>query len=201
VAELAGQLVDHRQHEDQVRREQPQVPPGGVVVVHGDLHHQAVQRQRPRVVGDDQRAAVLRDVLDALHLDTEVLLVHRPQQGHEHLVGEFGVETEVVDLVVTGEPLAQERETARDPAFQAAAVLYLGGPLGRLLLLPCHSYIIRAGRPSGEGLDLPGFTNVPDDRTVALAPAPRTPPARWALHGASARPVVVERNDLGIRHR
>ena len=59
------------------------------------------------MVGDHQGGAVRRYVLDPLHLDPEVLLVHRPQQRHQDLVGELLVVTEVVDVVVPGEAAAQ----------------------------------------------------------------------------------------------
>ena len=162
-----------------------------MVVVDGDLHHQAVQRQRPGVVGDDQRPALGRDVLDALHLDAEVLLVERADQGHQYLVGEFGVVTEVVDLVVARQPPAQEGQTAGDAPLQTTALLRL---LGRLFLTR-HGNIIPRYGPAGQGLDLTYHHG------LALAPAARAPAARRALHRTPARPVVVERNDLGVRHR
>ena len=81
-AGLAGQLADERQLEDQVGAEQPQVRRPGVVV-HGDLGHQRVERDRAGVVGHDQRAALGRDVLDAADLDPEPLLGERPQQRQQ----------------------------------------------------------------------------------------------------------------------
>jgi hypothetical protein len=66
------------QLEDQVGAERAQVATG--VVVDGDPGHQPVQGHRARVVGDDQRAAVRREVLDAPDLDPEPLLRDRPER-------------------------------------------------------------------------------------------------------------------------
>ncbi|SCE58027.1 hypothetical protein GA0115252_17026 [Streptomyces sp. DfronAA-171] len=80
-----------------------------------DLEHEPVERQRPRVVRDEQRGPVGRHVLQALHLDTEVLLVQGPQRLQEHALGQLGVVPEVVDLVRAREPPPQEGEPAREP--------------------------------------------------------------------------------------
>ncbi|KUH36454.1 hypothetical protein ATE80_23580 [Streptomyces kanasensis] len=177
---LAGQLADDRQHEHQVRGEEPQVPVGRVVVVDGDLHHQPVQRERARVVRHDQGAALGRDVLDAEHLHPEVLLVQGPQQRHEHLVGELLVVPELVDLVLAGEAAPQEGQAARDAPLPRA----VGGPFGRRRRGVGGS---RRRRARQRGHPRRGATG-------------RRPPAGRARRTA-ARPVLVEGDDLGVRHR
>ena len=79
-AGLAGQLADDRRLEHQVGAEHPQVPVRRVVVEQRDLGHHRVQRDGAGVVGDDQRAALGRDVLQPADLDPEVVLVQRAQQ-------------------------------------------------------------------------------------------------------------------------
>ena len=61
----------HRQPEHQVRAEHAQVPVRGVVVVHRDRGHQRVERDGAGVVGHDQRAALVGDVLHTDGLDAE----------------------------------------------------------------------------------------------------------------------------------
>ena len=68
-----------------------------------DHRHQAVDRDRAGVVGDDQRAALGRDVLDAADLDPEPLLGDRAQRGHQEPLGDLGVEAVLVDDVVAGD--------------------------------------------------------------------------------------------------
>ena len=62
------------------------------------------------MVGDHQRAALGGEVLDAAHLDPEPLLGERPQRGQQQPLGDLGVEAVLVDLVVAGQPAAQERQ-------------------------------------------------------------------------------------------
>ncbi|EPJ36613.1 hypothetical protein STAFG_6328 [Streptomyces afghaniensis 772] len=64
------------------------------------------------------------------------------------------------------------------------------------MFLRCHRNIILRNSPGGQGLHLTYRHGIRARATVPGTPAPlRT------LHGAPAGPVVVERNDLGIRHR
>ncbi len=109
-AALARQLADDRRLEHQVGAEHPQVAVGGMVVEQRDLGHHRVERDGARVVGHDQRTALGRDVLQAARLDPEVVLVQRPQRRQQHVLGELGVEAELVDLDVAGQPAADERE-------------------------------------------------------------------------------------------
>ena len=156
-AALAGQLADERHPEDQVGAERPQVPAG--VVVDGDHRHQGVDRDRARVVGDDQRAALGGDVLDAADLDPEPLLGDRPQQREHELLGDLVVEAELVDVVVAGQPAAQEgeqlgqlrlplvaedlaRRRAGAPTSQASGEMPASGP---------RSAVVAAGRGRRAG--------------------------------------------------
>ena len=119
-ATLAGQLPDHRGLEDDVGAQHPQVPLRRVLVVHGDLGHQAVDGHRARVVGDDQRAADGGDVVDAADLDPEPLPVERAQRGKQHVVGQVGVVAELVDGVVALQTAPQEGQQGRGVPLQAA---------------------------------------------------------------------------------
>lgn len=204
---LPGQLVDDGQPEDEVGGEQPQVAFGGVVVVHGDLEHQPVQRQRAGVVGDDERPAVRRDVLDALHLHAEVLLREGPQQRHEDLVGQLLVVAELVHLVVAGDAPPQEGQTAREPPLPVTApgvprwvrgLVRLLRPLGRFrTAVPLSGHL--GPRQGAHGCR--GALGPPGGRTGVRTGAG---PAAGGTGPAPARgpgPVVVEGNDLGVRHR
>src|SRR5690606_1906787 len=68
VPGLAGQMPENRDLVDEVRAQETDVP--STVVMHADREHQRVERDRPRVVGDEERAA-LGDVADADELDAE----------------------------------------------------------------------------------------------------------------------------------
>ena len=129
-AAAPGHLAHERHPEDQVGAEQAQEPAG--VVVHRDHRHQRVDRDRARVVGHDQRAALVGDVLDAAHLDAEPLLGDRPQQRERELLGDLGVEAELVDLVVAGQPPPEQREQLGQPRLPLLAPDLLGrGPQHR----------------------------------------------------------------------
>ncbi len=81
--------------------------------------------------------------------------------------------------------------SARDAPLQTAVVLR---PPERLFLMR-HGNIILRARPAGQRLDLA------DQRGLrGLASAPRAPAPQRPLYGIPVGPVVVERNDLGIRH-
>ena len=56
----------------------------------------------PGVVGDDQGAALGRDVVGAADLDPEPLLGDRAERGHQEPLGDLGVEAVLVDDVVAG---------------------------------------------------------------------------------------------------
>ena len=83
------------------------------------------------VVGDDQRAALGGDVLDAADLDPEPLLGDRPQRGHEEPLGDLLVEAVLVDDVVAGHPAAQERQEPGQLRLPLVAEELLGGVLER----------------------------------------------------------------------
>ena len=97
---LAGQRARARRAEDQVGAEHAQVPVRRVLVVHGDRGHGRVQGPQPAgVIRDEQRAALGRDVVDAVDLDPEPAVVERPRAaGSDDVLGEVGVEAELVDL-------------------------------------------------------------------------------------------------------
>jgi hypothetical protein len=83
-----------------------------------------------------------------------------------------------------------------DPALQATLADLVARCLLRLLFLTRHRNIILREVPARQGLDLT------DQRGLAvLAPVPRAPAPLRPLNTVRAGPVVVERNDLGIRHR
>ena len=130
---LAAELADDRQPEHQIRAEHPQVPVRRVVVVQRDGGHQRVQRDRAGVVGDDQRAALVRHVVQAGGLDAEPRPVQRPQERQQHVVGEVGVEAELVDGVVAGQAPAQEGKRGgerRLPVGRERSGVGLGGLAG-----------------------------------------------------------------------
>jgi len=110
-AGLSGEGAEAGRGEDQVGAEHAQVPPGrilaGRVVVDRDGGDGTVERpESAGVVGHEQRTAVGREVLDAVHLDPEPLVIERPEQREDDVLGEVGVEAEVVDGVVAGHPPA-----------------------------------------------------------------------------------------------
>ena len=123
AAVLAAELADDRQPEHQVRAEHAQVPVRGVVVVQRDRGHQRVERDGAGVVGDDQRPALVGDVVQAGGLDPEPRPVQRPQQREDDVVGELGVEAELVDGVVAGRACGagtRARRRARPPSRAGA---------------------------------------------------------------------------------
>ena len=119
VAALARQRRHDREGEDQVGTEQAQRPLGGVVVVQRQDGHEGVDGDGAGVVGDDQRAARVRDVVQPAGLDAEPLVVERAQRRQEHVVREVAVEAELIDLVITGDASAQERQAAGELALPA----------------------------------------------------------------------------------
>ena len=107
---------------------------------HRDRGHERVERQRPGVVGDDERAPVGGDVLGTAHLDPEPLLEQRTQDGLDHVVGEMRVEAEIVDLVIAGHAPPHEFGRADDLGDEGIAEVVeqstgIDGLL-RLALLP-----------------------------------------------------------------
>ena len=89
--------------------------------------HQPVHRDGAGVVGDDQGAALGRDVLDAADLDAEPLLRDRAERGDQEALGDLGVEAVLVDDVVAGDATAQEREELREPGLPVVAEDLAGG--------------------------------------------------------------------------
>ena len=87
----------------------------GVLVVHGHRRHQPVERQHARVVGDDQRGARFRQVLDAADLDAEPRVEKDSQQRQEHRIVEVLIEAEFVDGVIAHHSLANEFSNRGDP--------------------------------------------------------------------------------------
>ena len=100
---LACQRGEERGLEDQVRAQHAQMPLGGMVIMQGDLRHEGIQGNRPGVIGDDQRATLRGHLLRSAHLYAEPPFVERAKRREEHVVGEVGIETEVIDRVITRE--------------------------------------------------------------------------------------------------
>jgi len=93
---------------------------GRMPVVYSHAAHHGVERPQPTgVVGDEQRPALARHVVDADDLCPEPALQQRPERGQHHLVGQVGVEAELVDLVVAGQPATQECESRGDATLQS----------------------------------------------------------------------------------
>ena len=161
-----------------------------VVVVQRDRGHQRVERDGAGVVGDDQRAARVRHVLQAGGLDPEPRPVQRPQQREDDVVGEVGVEAELVDLVVAGQPAAQERQRVRQG----------GLPPGRELAgLGAGSAALRSpGRPRSASGRPPG----PASACARRRPLGRRPAsaARRRSRPTCARPAdgVPARARVGV---
>ena len=90
----------------------------------------------PEWLDDDQRAALGREVLEAAGLDPEPLLGERPERGQQQPLGDLGVEAVLVDLVVAGEPTAQEGQEPRELGLPVVAehlarpALQRGQPVG-----------------------------------------------------------------------
>ena len=124
---LAGQRAEPGRAEDQVGAEHPQVPVRRVVVEQRQRGHHRVERRSCRSGWPTTSAPpVDGHVLQAGRLDPEPLLVQRAERRGQHVLGEVAVEAEVVDLVVAGDPAAQERQAAGDPALPRP-----DGPAGR----------------------------------------------------------------------
>ncbi len=146
-AGLARQVADHGGGEDQVGAEHAQVPVLGVLVVDGDLGHQRVEGDGAGVVGHDEGPTRGGDVLDAPGLHPEPVAVQRAQQVHHHGVGQLGVETELVDVVLAGQPPAQERHRGGKLRLDLA-----GGRVGRQVVGDPPSDL--AGLSAGSGQDV-----------------------------------------------
>ena len=103
--------------ENQIGGEQPQMPVSRVMVEQSERGHDRVERQRAGMVTHDESAPVIGNVLQAAHLDPEPLVVERPEGRGEHVVGQVGVEAEVIDLVFTGDAATQERQRPSELAL------------------------------------------------------------------------------------
>jgi hypothetical protein len=104
----ARQLAQPGHLVDQVSAEQPQVAVRGMVGVQARLQHDRVHREDPRVVRDDERGPGERHLVQAAHPDPEPLPVERQRDGHEDGRVEFGVEPELIDLILAGQPPGRE---------------------------------------------------------------------------------------------
>ncbi len=132
------------------------------------------------MVGDDERAAGRRDVLQAAGLDPEPVLVERTERRGDDGRGQLRVEAELVDLVVARHAPAQERQRARDLAVEVAPARRDG--LG----------------DRGRG---PGHAGAPEaPEPPALRPGRRAAHRRTA--GAASRaPSPLSGITAGVRHR
>ncbi len=137
-----GKLVD------QVRAEQAEVPVLGMLVVQPGLQHDRVEREHPGMVGDEQRAAAGRHVVEPAHLDPEPLLVQQPGQRDQQPGVELRVETELVDLALAGDLAPGEPQRLG----QAAAPVVAGCPAGGAgRRWPGHRHRGRSHRESSLG--------------------------------------------------
>jgi hypothetical protein len=120
---LAGQFAQHRRGEHQVGAEQPQVAMRRVAVMYSHAAHHAVERpDRAGVIGDEQGPALARHVVHADDVRAEPVVEQRPERRQHHLVGQIGIEPELVDLVLAGQPPAQERQAGGDALLQRGRV-------------------------------------------------------------------------------
>ena len=203
VAGLPCDLTHHRHLEDEVRAQHAQVAMRGVLVVEGHLGHRGIQGDDPGVVAHDQRARVGRHVLEPGGLDPEPRPVQRPHQRQEDLVGQLGVEAEVVHPVVTGHPPAHEVQPAlvqRDLVVGPDLVRRRGvarvdgcGAAGRR---DRRDPGLGAGRHAGSGRLGAGVA----DEARGLRGAQR---GRAALGGAAALGIagLAEGDDVCVRQR
>ena len=88
-----------------------------VLPAHRAAQHHPVERQRARVVGDEQAAPFGGQVLDAVDLDAEVLLVEKVEEG-EHLLLVDRVVAELVDLSQVSTRLRHSRRPAVCPVAE-----------------------------------------------------------------------------------
>jgi len=103
----------------------------GVFVQHAELHDHGVDRKRPGVVRHEQRRALGRDVLQTHPFRPPVPPVQLPDGRGEHLLGQLGVEPELVDVVLPGGPPRQEGEEVPNPVRVERPDLF--GRLGGLV--------------------------------------------------------------------
>ena len=155
-----------------------------------DHRHQAVDRDRAGVVGDDQRAALGRDVLDAADLDPEPLLGDRPQRGHEEALGDLRVEAVLVDDVVAGQPAAQERQELGELGLPLVAEDLLGGVLERRQPV--------AGRDAGPRVPLVAWCGRALARRVASALGRRGRGGSRRRLGVGLRPASAARRSTAV---
>ena len=79
-----------------------------MLVVNGDRQHQPIQRQHPGVIGHHQRRTFGRQVLDTADFDPEPRPEEEPQQRPNDRAVEVRIEPELVDGVITRQPLPEE---------------------------------------------------------------------------------------------
>ncbi len=192
-----------------------------MVVEQRDLGHHRVERDGARVVGHDQRAAVGRDVLQAARLDPEVLLVQRPQRRQQHVLGELGVEAELVDLDVAGQPAADERQSGGHLALPLRQLVGPGpaparaprraAPRSPVRSVRCGVLALTLGVPTGRRRRRPAAARPPrlprraagwpdGAGTARRRPATPRPPPRRAADGPAGRLVATDRDHPGVRH-
>ncbi len=135
-------------------------------------------------------------------LHPEPLLVQRAERRGQHVLGEVAVEAELVDLVVAGDPAAQEGQAAGDPALPRPTG---PGPApgrspGRAAVGPAGRRLVAVQRDHPRvthGASRPSSPRPPPGPRRACRPRPAAP--RSAGPASPAAPVpdeVVER-----RHR
>src|SRR5690625_4785203 len=113
------------------------MPLGGLLVEQGQLNHERVERDRSRMVPDQECGPFVWHILDAGDLDVEPFAVQGAQRPESDVLGEFGVETELVDVVVARHASRQQVEQFLKLACRRFRC-YLSGGFGGLGVSVAH---------------------------------------------------------------
>src|SRR5271154_7438537 len=109
-------------------------------VMHGDRGHQPVEGQHAGVVGHYQARAGVGEMLDAADLYPEPRVEEEPEQRPHDRIVEVRVEAELVDAVVTGEPVPHKVGDRSDPLRELVARLFPTGSTGTATVLIDFAY-------------------------------------------------------------
>ena len=182
VPALAGELADERQLEHEVGPEHAQV-----AVCRGDGRRwpTASSSSPPRPCPSGWRRAAHHAVSGMFSRPrvsiAEPLVVQRAEGRQEDPVGQFGVEAEVVDLVVAGDPAAQEGQRARPPG--------------------CPSRCAPRCRPQRRGLGIQLASAGARARATGPGACPRRRLPGCTASSSWRRPWPPDGDDSCVRHR